>query len=378
MQKKYLILAIGLSLTFILTFSLAKDHLISQNKTPEFYVGVELAYSNATFKDVKELVDKVKDYTNLMVIGSPEISINQTALNQTCEYINNAGMYFFILFTRGENYTTYDRFAWMNEAKQKYDKFLGVYRYDEPGGRQIDQSSEALIIEATNYSDASTQFTEVLGIIINFYQNYADQVITSDYTLQWFDYKSNYSAVLTEFVSNNTREIAVAQSRGAAKHFGKDWGTNITWKYDKPPHVESGDELYTDMVSAYRTGSKYIVIFNYPKIHKYGLLTEEHFEALKKFWDYINNNPQDFGIEKGKVAYILPENYGFGLRRPDDRIWGLFEPDELSNKVWKDVNSLVEHYGFEFDIIYNEPGVVESAINSYEYMFFWNTTINMD
>jgi hypothetical protein len=376
MQKVSRVLAIGFAATLIVSAFLTLEYLSSQRATPEFYVGVELAYYNATFKDVKDLVDKVKDYTNLVVIGSPEISINQTTLNETCEYLNNTGLNFIILFTRGENYTTYNHFAWMSEAKKKYgDKFLGVYRYDEPGGRQIDRSPEMLITEATNYSDASAKFTEILGIIINFYQDYADQVITSDYTLHWFDYKSNYSAVLTEFVYNNTREIAVAQCRGAARNFGRDWGTILTWKYDEIPYIESGAELFTDMVSAYKTGSKYVVIFNYPKLDKYGLLSEEHFDALKRFWDYIHKNPQDFGAQKGKVAYVMPEDYGFGLRRPDDRIWGLFEPDELSAKVWSDVNSLVEVYGFGLDIIYDEPGVVESARKRYEHLFFWNETI---
>ena len=31
--------------------------------------------------------------------------------------------------------------------------------------------------------------------------------------------------------------------------------------------------------------------------------------------------PQDFGTKKGKIGYILPQDYGFGLRRSDDRIW---------------------------------------------------------
>jgi hypothetical protein len=379
MQKRSSILAIGFAAILLVSALLTLEHLGSQQAIPEFYVGVEMAYSNPTFEDVKDLVDKVKDYTNLVVIGSPEISINQTALDKTCDYINDTGLNFIILFTRGENYTTYDRFAWMNDAKEKYgDKFLGVYRFDEPGGGQLDRGREMLITNATSYSEASARFTETLGIIINFYRDYADQVVTSDYALHWFDYKSNYSAVLTEFVYNNTREIAVAQSRGAARNFGRDWGTVITWKYDRVPYIESGDELFADMVSAYKTGSKYVVIFNYPKIDKYGLLAQEHLDALKSFWNYIHNNPQEFGSQKGKVAYVMPKDYGFGLRRPDDGIWGLFGPDELSAKIWNDVNTLVEINGFGLDIIYNEPGVVDSARKRYDRLFFWNETIPTD
>jgi hypothetical protein len=379
MQKRSSILAIGFVAILLFSALLTFEHIGSQQAIPEFYVGVEMAYSNPTFEDVKDLVDKVKDYTNLIVIGSPEISINQTTLNKTCDYINDTGLNFIILFTRLENYTTYDPFAWMNDAKEKYgDKFLAVYRFDEPGGQQLDRGREMLITNATSYSDAAARFTEIMGIIINYYRDYADQIVTSDYALHWFDYKSNYSAVLTEFVYNNTREIAVAQCRGAASNFGRDWGTIITWKYDRAPYIEPGDELFADMVSAYKTGSKYVVVFNYPKIGKYGLPTEEHFDALKSFWDYIHNKPQEFGSQKGKVAYVMPEDYGFGLRRPDDGIWGLFGPDELSGKIWNDVNTLVEINGFSLDIIYNEPGVVDSARKRYDRLFFWNETIPTD
>ena len=97
---------------------------------------------------------------------------------------------------------------------------------------------------------------------------------------------------------------------------------------------------------------------------------------MKKFWDYVHSNPQNFGSQKGKVAYVLPRDYAFGLRRADDKIWGLFGPDALSGKVWSDVNKLVKLYGFGLDIVYDEPGVVDAARNRYERLFFWNETIS--
>ena len=346
--------------------------LKTQAEMPEFYVGVEVAYTNATAIDAKLMVDRVKNYTNLIVIGSPEISINETALNETCDYIYDAGLHFIVLITKVEAYT-YDTFSWMFEAQKKYGKlFLGVYRYDEPGGNQLDQGREMLVSKATSYTDAAAQYTYALGAIINYYQNYAGQVFTADYALHWFDYQSNYSAVFAEFASNNTKEIAIAQGRGAAKNFNKDFGVMLTWKYDAPPYIESAANLYDDMVLAYQLGAKYVIVFDYPKLDTYGILTDAHFEALKKFCDYYHRNPQDFNSQKAKIAYVLPQDYGFGLRRADDRIWGLFEPDELSGKVWSDVNKLVDLYGFGLDIVYDEPGVVEAARTRYEQLVFWN------
>src|SRR3990170_441344 len=343
MKRKTLAVTLALIAIILVPLFAALVWLNAPPENPEFYVGVEVAYTNANASDVKAMVDKVKNYTNLVVIGSPEISVNQSALNETCDYIKNAGLNFIILFTKNETYTTYNIFDWIVEAKQKYgENFLGIYRYDEPGGNQLDRGPEMLVTNASSYADASEKYTEYLGIIINYYLNYASRVFTSDYALHWFDYEANYSAVFSEFTSNNTREIAVAQGRGAAKNFGKDWGVMLTWKYDVQPYIESGEELFSDMVLAYKLGAKYVIVFNYPKLDMYGILAEEHFDALKKFWDYAHSNPQDFGSSKGKVAYVMPRDYAFGLRRFDDKIWGLFEPDALSEKVYSDVNKLVK------------------------------------
>lgn len=194
------------------------DSLNNSRSTPEFFVGVEMAYTDLGFSDVKILVDKTTDYTDLFVIGSPEISINEALLNEACDYIYDAGLNFIVLFTRNESYSTYDRFEWMLEAEKKYgEKFLGVYRYDEPGGNQLDRGREMLIKNATDFADAAAQYTEALGLIIGYHLNCTDQVFTSDYGLYWFDYKSKYSAVFAEFGFNHSREISVALCRGAAK-----------------------------------------------------------------------------------------------------------------------------------------------------------------
>jgi hypothetical protein len=375
MKSKVAVATIMLVIVILVSVFAALQLLKAPAKTPEFYVGVEVAYANATALDAKVMVDRVKNYTNLIVIGAPAISINETALNETCDYIYDAGLHFIVLITKKEAYT-YDTFSWMYEAQQKYGKmFLGVYRYDEPGGNQLDQGPEMLVTNATSYTDAAAQYTYTLGFIIDYYQNYAGQVFTADYAFHWFDYHSSYSAVFAEFTSNNTREIAIAQDRGAARNFNRDFGVMLTWQYDAPPYIESAADLYNDMTLAYQLGAKYVVIFDYPKLDTYGILTDEHFEALKNFWDYYQDNPQDFNSQKGKVAYVLPQDYGFGLRRADDGIWGLFGPDDLSGKVWSDVNKLVALYGFEFDIVYDEPGVVDAARNRYERVIYWNETI---
>jgi len=125
--------ALGIILIVVLSVSIiatADWWLGSLSATSEFFVGVEFAYSG-NVSDVTALVDKVKNYTNLFVIGSIEISFNRIALNEACNYVVDSGLHLIVFFTDSETYS-YRIFNWMVEAKQKYvDMFLGVYRYDE-------------------------------------------------------------------------------------------------------------------------------------------------------------------------------------------------------------------------------------------------------
>jgi hypothetical protein len=271
----------------------------------------------------------------------------------------------------------YVPYVWIMKAKQKYgDRFLAVYRFDEPGGNQLDNGTSAFVFEAKNYSDAANRFvTQVYGHMEYYYYAGAD-VLTADYGLYWFDYFGGYDAVLAEFGFNHSRTLNVGLCRGAAEAFNHDWGAIVTWRYSDKPYIESDAELYEDMTLAYRTGAKYLVVFNYPKTGPYGLLTEKHFDALKKFWDYTRNNPQDFGIEQGEVAYVLPKDYGYGFRNQGDRIWGLFNPDEMSPKIWADVNKLLSQYGSSLDVVYDDPGFTTAFHERYKKLFFWNETIS--
>jgi hypothetical protein len=354
---------------------------------PEFFVGVEFAYSN-NVGDLKGLVDKVKDYTNLFVIGSVDMTFNRTALDESCDYIYNAGLYFIVLFTdtlkyRQPNSTVYEALFWIYEARQKYgDKFLGVYRYDEPGGNQLDQGASALlnITEATaygTYTNASMHYVDYLNILIRYYKYTSDEVFTADYGLYWYDYKAGYDAVFAEFGWNHNRQLQIALCRGAAEAYNKDWGAIITWESTESPYIESGEELYEDMVLAYKTGAKYVVVFDYPKIGQYGILSDErgHFDAMKDFWTYIHSNPQEHGAIQGEAAYVLPQDYGFGFRSPTDKIWGLWNADNLSEKVWNDANTLIEQYGARLNIIYDDPEVMNAIESHYDKLFFWNQTI---
>ncbi|MGQ9539155.1 MAG: hypothetical protein ACUVTE_06220 [Candidatus Bathycorpusculaceae bacterium] len=184
-------------------------------------------------------------------------------------------------------------------------------------------------------------------------------VFTSDYALCWFDYLAGYDCVFVEFGWNHSRAQHIALGRGAANAQGKKWGVIITWTYRHPPYLENGTRLFDDLVTAYKAGAKYIIIFNYPKLNEYGVLTEEHFNVIKEFWNLLQNSPKTLGEKvTGQVAYVLPRDYGWGMRSPEDKIWGIWPPDDLSQTIWSNMNKLIERYGLKLDIIYDDQGLM--------------------
>jgi hypothetical protein len=72
---------------------------------------------------------------------------------------------------------------------------------------------------------------------------------------------------------------------------------------------------------------------------------------------------------------VLPRDYGYGFRGPNDKIWGKWE-DPLSSRVWNDVNNLLPTYMLNLDVVY-ETETVDLPINlPYDKLIFWNGTIN--
>jgi len=344
----------------------------------EFFFGV--SFGGNTTSEAKLLIDKVKGYTNLFVINSWDIATNETALTEICEYSIDAKMSIMVYFNFISRTTYAWHLPWLNTAKERWgNKFLGVYFYDEPGGKRIDgqQWVRGEVFEnVSNYSEAAQKFV----VDINSDRSMQDlknnniQVFTADYALYWFDYMAGYDTVFAELGWNNSRIQQIALCRGAANMQNKQWGTIITWTYNDPPYLASGSEIFQDMITSYRAGAKYIIVFNYPKINLHGILEEEHFTAMKKFWNSIHSTRVTFSKAEGQVALVLPKDYGWGMRNPDDKIWGIWPPDDLSPPIWNKMNRLLKRHRLELDIIYDYPQF--NFKEEYTKIYLWNSTID--
>jgi len=401
--KRVSILLIAFILLFsLLTIAFLSSQPITSGATDSVYVGV--SFCGNTTQEAQLLIDKVKTYTNLFVLQSGPISTNETATTEICDYAASQGLNLIVYFGWFDPDYSW-RYFWVENAPERYgDKFLGVYYYDEPGGIQIDYDWENHFINLSNRLKAfganitwyQQYFLDQIngylnGSIVNYdveaqtYINYLQNdhdllllknsstpTFVSDYALYWWDYLGGYDVVLTQLGNNASIIQEIDLTKGAAHMQGKDWGTIVTWKYDEAPYLDSGEEIYNQMVLSYQAGAKYIIIFDYPTIdsNPYGVLTEDHFEAMQNFWQDITSK----SVEKveAEAVLVLPKNYGWGMRNVADRIW-LWGPDEYSQQIWDISRTLIEQYGIKLDIVYDDPQFPVDG--KYQQIYYWNQTL---
>lgn len=386
MKRIWLLLFVLLLVAAVLLPLIYLHYNIEEDPPEGFFFGVSFGLQKAY--EAKLLIDKVKTYTNFFLVNSWDISTNETALNEVCDYAAEAGLSFIVFFDfislTDHGYPWHGE--WIATANDRWgDKFLGVYIYEEPGGKQIDtglfdelHDREDIFENASTYSEAADVFLTQLpmGWSFHYLQNMNISKFVSDYALYWFDYLAGYDTIFVELGWNHSTPQHIGLCRGAATAQDKHWGAIIVWKNRVPPTFKSGNEMLQDFLTAYEAGAKYVIVFNFPRnpeTNPYGILTEEHFKAMRKFWTHIHHYPEDYGKTEGQVAFVLPKDYGWGMRRPDDLIWGLWPADDLSTVIWKNMNKLIEKYGLQLDIVYDDA---RFNFEKYSTVYFWNTTIH--
>jgi hypothetical protein len=392
---------------------------------PNAYVGV--AFCGNTTAEAKLLIDRVKSYTNLFVLdsGRNPISRNQSSVEEICDYAVSNGLSVIINLGINDvleiNETTWFWQQPLNITKQCWtdmwgDKFLGIYYNDEPGGIQVDgnwsgwykiwaprlsqfnwntSSPYYVLVEDlqkiySNMIDAMSNGTKpqdynleekffVDGVLkldpgLRALNAYGIKAYTSDYALYWFDYLGGYDTLFTELGWNCSVAEQIALVKGAARLQDKEWGAMITWKYDSTPYLDSGDQIYNQMLTAYQAGAKYIVVFNYPYVegNNYGAMSDDQFIALQRFWNDITQK-KFTDLSTTQAVLVLPKNFGWGMRNPNDTIWGFWLTDNRTQQVAVVTSMLLSYYGASLDIVYDDPAYPVTSGN-YQHVYYWNST----
>lgn len=348
---------------------------VTTETPPGLYVGVDVAFESIA--ETEELIDKISSFTNIFIVGCTG-GYDETRLTIISQYCYDKGLAFIVY----SDSTRYPSRQWFEYAKSNWgDSFLGIYFYDEPGGKQLDQSNYPLVTAADNYSGASNKYVSTLNWWIQsgpraISRNFNDsnyQLFTSDYSLYWYDYRAGYDTVFAEFAQNYSRELNIYLCRGAATVQNKGWGIMITNTYTHPPlYMESGPELYNDMVLAYENGAKYIIVFDSNLDWTQNVLQQEHLDAMKQFWQYAQTHSRVISPVSERSVYILPEDYAYGFRSPtEDKIWGLWGNDSLTLAVSMSMAALFQIFGNNLDIVYPDNlRSIESI--GYRNVIYWN------
>jgi hypothetical protein len=387
------------SLSAVFLYSRQLNSAVSE----QVYLGTSFCGNTTT--EAKLLIDKVKDYTNLFVLQSGPVSYNMTAATEICDYATSQGLDIIVFLSWFDPEHPW-RYPWIQEASQKYgDKFLGIYYYDEPGGTQLDydwtnhfinlnnniKAADAnntlfyqeLLVSSEGYLNGTIRDYNLEAQIytnhirmdhdLSLLRNSSIQTFVSDYALYWWDYLGGYDVVFTQLGWNNSVTQEIDLTKGAAHLQDKDWGVIVTWKYHNAPYLDTGEEIYTQLLLSYQAGAKYLIIFDYPSIegNSYGVLTDDHFEALQKLWEYIHN-PTIKRVTNVEAVLVLPQNYGWGMRHINDRIW-LWSADEYSLQIWDISQKLVSQYGINLDIVYDDPQF--PITGKYKQVYYWNQTL---
>jgi len=453
-KKLYLIVTTILIITMLLLagFLLNKQTPNRETERPQAFVGI--SYCGNTVADGKQLIDKVKGYTNLFVLQSGILYRDLPSVEELGDYAINAGMYFLPSFGEFIQEPLSD---WLDAMKIKWgDHLLGVYHSDEPGGKMLDdyvkfsdpitgdsitktkygdivvQKPNNIVInyqfdgpiylsepapagsdsdinsEKIFYPDGTTKvvkaapnefsfqtyqqlhdlrvFKDLEETVQRFYAKDKDkvdflgnktQVFTSDYALYWFDYLAGYDVMLGQIGWNLSINQQISLLRGAATAQQKDWGVIITWKYQQPPFLDGGTEILNQLKIAYECGAKYFIVFDYYTENSgpYGTMQEEHFEAMKTFWKDVVKSPKAIqGSIEADTLIIFPKNYGWGTRWAEDKIWGIFKADQQSQQLWVLMQTTLEKYGLNTDIIYDDPNYPPSSIYQNIYTIDKNKT----
>jgi hypothetical protein len=417
--RKYLIptlLIVILAVSILASYASYSSR--NQSKAnPNVYVGV--AFGGNTTEEAKVLIDKVKSYTNLFILdsGRNAISENQTSVEEICDYAVSQGLSVIINLGIRDVLDTNRSWFWqhpLNVTKQLWTerwggKFLGIYFNDEPGGIQLDGNwsawfrtygEEYLQHNSTVTNDLNQIYLNMLAYMNNGTkpQNYnleanffvqdilkgdkgLDQLntagittYTSDYGLYWFDYLGGYDVLFTELGWNCSVAEQIALVKGAARLQDKEWGAIITWKYDSAPYLDTGDQIYNQMLTSYEAGAKYIVVFNYPYVegNDYGAMTDEQFIALQRFWNDLTQK-KFADLSAPEAVLVLPENYGWGMRNPNDTIWGFWPTDDKTQQIAIATSKLLAQYGVSLDIVYDDPAYPIANVG-YKNVYYWNST----
>ena len=334
--------------------------------------------STITITQANGTISYLPDGSILMVIEGNSIPANLTNISISNPQNNN--------FPSGNTTISIPLMPNVNQTIVNYAPNGSITIRQDPNILYTEENGSSLISQMEpynvllsqnpfqNYEKAAEQFINGNENTLELVRNQSVSVFTSDYGLYWFDYLAGYNVVLAELFGKQTDAQTLALVRGAADMQNKSWGAMIEWASQSPITLQSGTQMYNEMRQAYEDGAEYAVVFNYsPSGNGTGLLQDQQFAAIQKFWTDVVQNPKETNNVTAQDALVLPQNYGWGMRSPNDIIWGIWPADNSSQQVWTAMQASLAKYGSKLDIVYDDPAY--PIAGRYQNVYYWNQTI---
>jgi hypothetical protein len=85
----------------------------------------------------------------------------------------------------------------------------------------------------------------------------------------------------------------------------------------------------------------------------------------------MQHNPDKHGSLKADTALVLPQDYAFGFRSPNDSVWQYHLPDNWTRKMYSDVTNLLNQYNSSLNIVYSDPQFQNAIQNRYSKIIYW-------
>ncbi|MFA5572945.1 MAG: hypothetical protein WDA42_07535, partial [Candidatus Bathyarchaeia archaeon] len=334
-------------------------------------------YANNTIKSTTDLDDKSKNGTLQIsqLNGLVEEIPNVPWPEEWVTTYPNGTVAAFIPPSPISTVVTY----YPNGAITVWESQSNIVYTSQNGSERISQVEPlSAVIERNpinNYNAAAQAFVNNTTKYLQLLDNQTTNIFTADFALYWWEYQSGYDTVLAELGWNNTATQEIGLVRGAANLHGKNWGTIITWKYNQPPYLGSGEEMYDQLRLSYECGANYALVFNYAEDVNgpYGTLQDEHFQAIERFWNTVVQNISiRHGGIKAEAVLVLPRNYGWGMRNPQDTIWGMWDANATSQQIWTQIHSRLTQHGSQLDIVFEDK--TYSVSEKYNHIYYWNQT----
>ena len=141
-MKKTKLIVTGTVLLLLFGLITSTNYTVLSQEEKTFYVGV--TYCGSSVQEAKELVDKVKNYTNLFVLQSGPLMGNTVAMEEIGDYVVASKLNYAISGStkiKGFGFDSNSKTVsnWLIEVKERWGKqFIGIYYNDEPGGKMLD------------------------------------------------------------------------------------------------------------------------------------------------------------------------------------------------------------------------------------------------